>query len=393
MTLRDLRVGCVVLALSTPSLSLPAQQRTRIQLPKPSGQFQVGRVSFDWTDEKRIDALAPGKGTKRELTVWIWYPASLAKSSVPAEYLPANWRNALTEHLPAGMRSMYPDLALVRGHSFERADLAKGNRRFPVIIVKPGIGTLALEYSALCEDLASHGYVVAASDSPFNTTVVVYSDGRIVAARQGEEITASKATALVRVWIDDDRFLVDRLAALSRRGTFRGRLDMSLVGAFGHSFGGATAAEFCCTDARCKAGLDIDGRPFGQVAKTGSSRPLMFLMSDHTGDSDPEGAQISRDLGTSFERSSTGRRYVTLAGSGHFSFSDLTLLMKLPTDQRSGPFGKIDARRGLQVAMACIRAFFDVNLKGADRSLLDRLSSRYPELRIGIGPAPSHRGR
>ena len=31
-------------------------------------------------------------------------------------------------------------------------------------------------------------------------------------------------------------------------GKFTGRLDMTLVGVFGHSFGGAQAAQFCSQD-------------------------------------------------------------------------------------------------------------------------------------------------
>ena len=49
--------------------------------------------------------------------------------------------------------------ALVRCHSFENAEVARDSRAWPLVIMKPGVGALALDYTTLCEDLASHGYL------------------------------------------------------------------------------------------------------------------------------------------------------------------------------------------------------------------------------------------
>ena len=59
-------------------------------------------------------------------------------------------------------------------------------------------------------------------------------------------------------------------------------MDLQRLGIFGHSFGGATALEFCHKDSRCKAVLDMDGIPFGSVVPEGLSKPGMFLLSDHS---------------------------------------------------------------------------------------------------------------
>jgi hypothetical protein len=74
------------------------------------------------------------------------------------------------------------------------------------------------------------------------------------------------------------------------------KLDVTRVGAFGHSPGGAEALQFCHDDSRCKAGIDLDGAPFGTVVRTGMSQPFLFLMSDHTGELDGESNWIQANF-------------------------------------------------------------------------------------------------
>src|SRR5260221_14002665 len=74
--------GCAVLAmlavLGVGALlgSLWLEHRTEVTLPTPTGPFAVGRSILDWTDDAALDTLAPTPGTKRELLVWICYPAA-----------------------------------------------------------------------------------------------------------------------------------------------------------------------------------------------------------------------------------------------------------------------------------------------------------------------------
>jgi hypothetical protein len=59
-----------------------------MSLPSLTGKDQVGRMSIQLRDEKRIDPYSAGKTDKRELVVWIWYPATplLSADSKPATY-------------------------------------------------------------------------------------------------------------------------------------------------------------------------------------------------------------------------------------------------------------------------------------------------------------------
>lgn len=58
---------------------------------------------------------------------------------------------------------------------------------------------------------------------------------------------------------DDIRVVLDELGRAPSTLPFSGRLDLSHVGAFGHSFGGIAAAPACHKDQRIKACLNQDG--------------------------------------------------------------------------------------------------------------------------------------
>src|SRR5262249_51843823 len=73
--------------------SLCLEHRTQVTLPTPTGPFAVGRALYDWVDDKTLDTLAPVQGTKRELLVWIWYPAMAGQSAAMMDlYVPASLR-------------------------------------------------------------------------------------------------------------------------------------------------------------------------------------------------------------------------------------------------------------------------------------------------------------
>src|SRR5205823_1974481 len=133
-------------------------------------------------------------------------------------------------------------------------------------------------------DLASHGYVVVGFDAPYRTGQVVFPDGRVIARRpennpellSGADL-ARLADKLLAAWTADIAFVLDQLARLNSSDSsskFKGRLDMTRVGVFGHSLGGATAAQFCGQDSRCRAGIDVDGSLHGVVIQAGIHKPF-----------------------------------------------------------------------------------------------------------------------
>jgi dienelactone hydrolase len=386
-----------VLSVAALLTSLWLEHRSEITLPTPTGPFAVARDVYDWVDDKTVDTLAPGSGTKRELLVWIWYPAN-AQSAKSDDYLPAQMRPAA---IPASgpLRLLTRDLAKVNGHSVRDAVVSSRERSYPVVIMRAGASSEVWNYSALAEDLASHGYVVVGFDAPYRTFVVVFPDGRVMRRTpennaelcEGQEPAAQNrcVNRVMTAWTSDTAWVLDRLGNLNASespGKFKGRLDMTRVGVFGHSFGGATAAQFCHEDSRCKAGIDVDGQPFGSVIQAGLHQPFMFLMADHSRESDPESHQIMANIQSIYDRvPADGRLHITIRGANHFLFSDDGALLKSRIVMRVlravGVVG-IDGRRQLVVTAYCVHSFFDAYLNAASVSPLKISSPLYPEIQV-----------
>jgi len=388
-----------VLGVAALLLSLWTEHRSAITLPTPTGAFAVGRAIYDWIDDANVDTLAPVAGTKRELLVWIWYPAAAGQSSAD-DYLPAPLCVEVERDLGAVLGGLLTrDLSKVHPHSVGNADVSSQQRTYPVVIMRAGASSEVWNYSTLAEDLASHGYTVVGLDAPYRTSVVVFPDGRAMRRTpennaelcEGQE-PAQQARCVNRVltaWIADIGFVLDRLERLNTSdasGKFTGRLDMTRVGVFGHSFGGATALQFCHDDPRCKAGIDVDGQPFGSVIQAGLRQPFMFLMSDHSRESDPESRQIMANIQSIYDHlPPNGRLRIVIGGANHFLFSDDGALLKSHIVMRMlralGVVG-LDGRRQLAVTVYCLHSFFDAYLKGTSVSPLKISSPLYPEIQI-----------
>ncbi len=383
---------CVALCLAAIVacvIYLAVRRGTSVALPRPTGPYGVGRVEYDWVDPMRADPFAPARtrGGKRELAVWMWYPTAPGAGAAPAPYLPPTWGNA-READRGAWALLYQRIGAVRAHAVARAPVAAAPTRFPVVVFEPGLGSLPTDYTTLLEDLASHGYVVVGITPTDSAEVVVFPDGRVVpsvdAARE-PSAQGGALDALTTVWARDIRFVLDRLHTLDgdARDPLAGHLDLARISVFGHSFGGAAAAEACRVDRRCQAGIDIDGDPFGAVARVGLHQPFMFLMGDDfwDGSCDTLCRHARRGLATIYASAGVGHYEATIRGAQHFNFMDDAVLFA-PLDKPVGLLGSIDGRRGLTITRAYVRAFFDTYLKQTSDPLLKGSAPAYPEVAL-----------
>jgi len=388
-------------------LTLYVEHGSALELPAPTGPWAVGRLVTVWTDATRIDPFAQQPGQPRELLVWIWYPAARSAAATPAGFEPSFARGASDPQASWLLQTfLWRDPAVVQVHSVEGAEarLPPDPVRWPAIVFRSGIGVAAVDYTSLCEELASQGFVVVAADAPYSTWSVAMPDGRVIhKTDQGNPGDAPMPEAersrlldeLLAVWVADTRFLIDGLLRLDAGqppgaatngaeagaapregpGLFAGRIDPRAIGVAGHSFGGATAAEVCRVDGRVRAGADLDGALQGETARLGIGKPFLFLLSDHGADLDPEDRAIAGEIRAAAAQEGRDGLVVTLVDADHFSFTDYPLLqshvLRRVLVALGGPIGRLDGRAGLAATGRCLAAFFDVQLRGAPREALD----------------------
>lgn len=380
-------------------MSLWLERRSEVTLPKPTGQFAVGRMLYDWVDDRTSDTLGAA-GTKRELLVWVWYPAAAEPSGVIDEYVPDATRKEVERDRGPLLNLLTRDLSKVHAHSLRGAAVSPQLRSYPVVIMRAGASLEVWNYSTLAEDLASHGYVVVGIDAPYRTFEVAFPDGRIIrrlsannpelCIGRADEEEAQCVNRFLTAWTADIGYVLDQLEQLNTSdpsGKFTGRLDMTRVGAFGHSFGGAQAAQFCSQDSRCRAGIDVDGSLHGSVIQSGVPTPFMFLGSGE-GDfsSSAEVRQVEADIKSVYDRlPANGRLWVSIRGANHFTFGDDGALLRTHAFRwvlrRLGKLG-INGPRQLAATSYCIQSFFDAYLKETSASHPIVSSALYPEIQV-----------
>ena len=357
-------------------------------LPAPTGPYAVGRMEYDWIDQQRSDPLAPQAGMKRELIVWAWYPAVRVSGAEVAPYLPSKWAQVSDQQHGLLGQQLIQSSDSIETHSFDSASLSSAAARYPVLIFEPGLGNIPTQYTTLLEDLASHGYIIFAITPTYSSDVVVFPDGRVAEATPAGSLDNAanlivSGNRLVTVWAQDVIFVMNQLDWLNATpGTmWSQRLDLARLGVFGHSFGGATAAQVCKMDARCKAVIDIDGDVFGSVVQTGLEKPFMVIQSNPGTCSDASFRSCQHEVHAVLRAAPRGAGYhIGIKGTEHFNFTDYAVYFS--PARTLGILGSIDGVRGLQITRAYVRVFFDTYLNKTPSPLLRGPASAYPEVQF-----------
>ncbi|QGF25274.1 alpha/beta hydrolase [Raineyella fluvialis] len=383
----------LVLVLSGYIGYVATQTAQPVTLPVPTGSYTVGRTLVEWTGSTRTDPLAPRPGEPRELSVWLWYPGVPGPGAQQAAYTPGAWAGL---HLsgPAGLGET--SFADIHVHSYADVPVAEGS--FPIVVLEPGMGLAAAQYTTLAEDLASHGYLVAGVTPTYSANLTVLNGQTISATEAGKPRATDTANEhageaqasgdrLVAIWAADDQFAATQLAALNASGRFAGHINASTIVYAGHSFGGAAALEACRTDPHCVGAADLDGTQYGAVVHTGLAKPMMLIGSQNsciTGTCRPadDGEQASRDTAQTLLAASTGEAWCyQIRGTEHFSFSDYGSYYLAAPIRSQVPLGPINGTKALTITNAYLSAFVDHVSQGQPEPLLTG-HSPYPQVDV-----------
>lgn len=336
-----------------------------IALPAPTGTHQVGTRRFVLVDSKREETYSTETGDPRELLVQFWYPSAEGQRSVVPYMDDATAGVWVDRHgFPEGFHRR------VRTHAAENAPMVDTGD-LPLLLFSHGLSWPAQMYQAFFEELASHGYAVAAVNHTFGSDMVVFPDGRSFGfglwdePEPDEELRNEQLADHLVVWVEDLRFVLDEISARRDSGEpFYSRLDLSRTGAFGHSYGGTAVARLLATDPRVRAAAAMEGLVYRvEERPLALARPFMYLLAAYN-TAEASGSQYRTRDAPYYE--------VAIRGIFHPSFSDL-IYLHLPKADRAWRERNrylIDPERGLRLVEHYLVAFFDRFLRGTDSELL-----------------------
>ena len=376
-------VARVLFALPLAAAVVTAQA-PMFTLPAPTGPFPIGTTQWQMT---------------ADLSAVAWYPAATPLRGSPAPYLREGLIEAqnFSRLFNRGSASGFDALAAVVTHAAADAPLAATPARLPLLVFSHGYIGIPSSYTALLEDLASHGFaVVSIVHRPDSTVGMLDAAGTMRApiravlgewAKEDETMAAvtrasdpaeqmrllrgyldtlPNTTRVVEHWVADTRLALERLPP-----ALAARLDTTRLGAVGHSIGGVAAAQFCLEDSRCAAAANLDGIPqYGSLIDKPMGKPFLMVYSaraGRAGASDP----IYRRAATPYVRADVRE---TL----HLDFSDMVFWA--PLRERKA-LGAIAPERAMLATRRLVREFFDQTLRGRPSPLLTREES-LPEVTV-----------
>jgi dienelactone hydrolase len=275
--------------------------------------------------------------------------------------------------------------AAIRTNSILNAPIATEGAPYPVLLFGHRWGGSRTQNTFLAEELASHGYVVVATDHPLNAVRVQLSDGSVVRSDRADALSNLEHTTPdaikavwgkeLDLWLADDTFVLGKLEQ-NNNGWFANRLDLTRIGAFGHSFGGSASLNLLGRDPRVKSAVNLDGWTF-QGLDHRTTQPILLVYEGIAAIPHPqtgvEGALNSGDMANveaNLKQYGGIRTFVT--GTQHLDFTDQTLFSPL---QRLIATGPIPGDRAREITRGLVLGFFEQTLRGKGEI------PTYPEVR------------
>lgn len=326
--------GCFLLTFCIlPGILFPQQKPVA-----PTGPYAVDTASVTFMDDSRVDPFSK-TGEHRKLTVQFWYP-----------------------------------------------ETADSTDTFPLAVFSHGAFGYRGSNRSTFEDLASNGYVVCSIDHSYHAFFAKHTDGTVTLVNTAFLNDAVKITngdydeqttfAKTHEWLDlrtgDIQFILDKIlnnAEDEIPQSVSALINKDKIGLFGHSLGGAAAAEIGRERGDVDAVIVIDGTMIGE--ETGFENghavltteaypvPLLNLYNEsHYED--------AKKLGTAYNNLSASalaaESYdVVIRGSGHLNFTDLPLFS--PTLARMLGTGEVDSRYCIETMNRIVLDFFNHTLK------------------------------
>lgn len=341
MILKEVLVIITIFFLVLPSIIFPQYKE-----PEATGTYEVTTATYTYTDPNRLDPYADD-GSNRFVNVEFWYPED-------------------------------------------------ANESCPLILFSHGTYGLRISNESTYRNLASNGYIVCAFDHPHHSFYTKSTDGTVTLVDTSviqlindtnlgvydakTQIKLMRELTMIRV--DDFSFALDKILDLANTESsdeLYHMIDSSKIGVFGHSLGGAAAIELGRERSDISAVINLDGdmsceyldyvdnalvineEPYPcPLLNIWSTNMTELMEKNLDSDTFPE-EYIASTAPVEFD--------ITVEGTNHFSFTDLSLFSPFLCKLFLGMSGvdsntSVSARETVEEMNETILEFFDCYLKG-----------------------------
>lgn len=337
-----------------------------------TGSYNVGKTSYHFTDYSRKEIYTADDSDFRELNVQFFYPTKSVPSGTSAPYINAPVVQKIEESvipLP-GLGDLFNSVQI---NSLPQASIANNESKYPVLFFSHGFTEIPEFYTSFVEQLASNGYIVATINHSYDALASELSNGKVVTLNDNITLPEMNPTQATQVRAADAKFLLNELSKVNSndpQNLLTGKFDLDNVGIFGHSMGGATAAEAMRLDSRFKAGINMDGTLWTDVENTGLDKPFMLMTGGNS-------LQTDKNMKTFYNNLQGDKYHLNIKNAKHQDLSDKPLLkLQNPSlsqliDSINGTdLGTVDPNFNNKVINDYTLEFFNKYLKNEDAALL-----------------------
>lgn len=367
------------------------------QLPTPKGPFTVGTISLDFIDNTR-PPIFEFDTNHRIIPTLFFYPGIPTENMTQAPYA----CDEAIQYLRKSVLNLVSNsVKNMKTYTYPNIPLSKHKEKFPILFFNMGYFGYLEQNTALCSELASHGYIVISVGHPYESGALKYQDGKVIHASPilvnefkstmskearkhfsdllketiSDDLIHSKLVPFfdrfkqthvwkdVQVWSDDTKFIADQLVDLNNGiipSPLKNRLDLSLgYGITGHSYGGCTALQTLLDDERFKCGINMDAPTYGEYWDKDINKPLCIL-----------GSYVVETLSrTPYLNNSKDSYLIKIENTEHMDFTDhIFFAQQLKYLKLIGRRDKYDVH---QILCDTHLAFFDHYLLQKENQLLD----------------------
>ncbi|MHB8127563.1 MAG: alpha/beta hydrolase family protein [Mobilitalea sp.] len=318
----------------------PAIMFPQFQPIETTGDYEVKTVSYTLTDPDRLEAFSEIK-ENRQVTIQFWYPENKNE-----------------------------------------------NEQYPLVVFSHGSFGFRGSNASTFENLASNGYVVCSIDHTYHAFFTKQTDDKIIIANmdfmnaatviENNDYDKQTTYELTQEWlslrVNDVNFVLEdilnKMEASNADQVYQ-IINSDKIGLFGHSLGGATAAELGRERSDIDAAIVVDGTMLGEeigfengeavLDSTSYPIPLLNIYNEtHYEDALQYGELYANTAATNH---AIDARQVVVKGSGHLNFTDLPMFS--PALASALGTGVVDSRYCIETTNQIILDYFNYYLKDA----------------------------